>query len=129
MGELSTQQQILRWTRRVALSASVLGVLYLFWRFERVALDAAGCSPLWEVPVGSTLIFDVQPPALAAGDVVLFEGPRGASLLARIQSVDPQGNLVLVTDRDEDCPSPDSSELGPVGPEHVLARLVVTLPF
>ncbi len=119
-----------RHVSRAILVLSVLGVLYLFWRFELIRLPRSGCSPLLRLSPGDLLLFDSKSPHYQVGDIVLFAGPGGSLHLGEIrrheadaEPDDPDAVWVL-TDR-PDCPGLDSDDLGWIGREQLRGRMLI----
>ncbi len=131
-----------RWLARLRLLlyALILGLVGLFvWRFDSVRLPKEGCSPLWAFAPGDWLVVDVRPSSITVGDAILFRGPRGELLLARVveppRSAPPpiweayaRGELWVEGER-EDCPGADSRTLGVLGLEQVVGRIALVMPW
>jgi len=129
-----------RWlpmARRVVLFAAFAGLVYIAWRVDVFELPGEGCSPLHGYAPGDRVLIERRPSTLGLGDAVVFGDLDGALLLGRVVEapldlapkprarLDAGAHWIVVERRD--CPGRDSSTLGPIEPEQIVARLIMTL--
>ncbi len=120
---LANSKQWISVLRRVAIVVAAVGAFYLYQRYEILPLDQAGCSPLMSLRPGSTLWIDRQPSNLGMGDVLFFTLPDGAVGFGRCTRT--EGDKLWVETDVDDCPAPDSDELGWLQPEQIHGRLIM----
>lgn len=124
----------LRRCRQLTLLLALLGGLYVYLRIELMSLPADGCSPLFGVDPGDSMLLDRRPLDVTVGDAVLFEGPEGQVHLARVAEAPADlpaeararleaGALWVVVERSE-CPGLDSARIGPLEREALRAEVL-----
>lgn len=113
--------------RRATLVLALLMGIWLFWRFDRMRLPEAGCSPLAGVGAGDLLLVDRHPSRLDPGDAVFVE-VEGRVHLARITERDGAGQLWLQTEVSS-CPGADSDDFGWLHPDSVVGRVLLAWPW
>lgn len=129
---------ILRRLRLGVYLFAILGLGYLVVRFDTLRLPGEGCSPVLAVDPGARVLVDTWASHVGDGSVVLFSDPRGGgTLLLGVVSAPPPsapgdiweaveaGALWIVGDR-QNCPGPDSRLLGPIAPDLVQGRVVLS---
>ena len=121
------QKRLKRVLWRGTMVASLLGLAYLFWRYDTLRLPAEGCSPLLRYRAGSVLLVDRRPDVLRVGDAVFYAGSDEGVLLVAIEELGDSGLCYLVTDT-PDCPGTDSRSLGWVALEQCVGRVMLSLP-
>lgn len=124
---LQGQKRLKRILWRGTMLASLVGLVFLYWRYDTVRLPAAGCSPLLRFRAGSWLLVDRHPDDYRVGDAVFFERPDEVLLLVAIAELGDSGLCYLATD-DPECPGTDSRSLGWVALEHCVGRVILSLP-
>ena len=120
---------IRRILRLVSLGGALLGLAWIYGRFDLVALPSEGCTPLFDLEPGDRVLVDRRPPNLATGHSVLFSDDRDRLLLGRISGAVAvaAGELWILTE-DPLCPGDDSRQLGPVPVDRVRGRILFPLP-
>lgn len=129
---------LLMWVRRALLVYAIGGAFYLQWRFDLRTLPADGISPLHDFSPGSRLLIDTRERSPRIGEAVLFRDDQGRILLARSEvppDVDAklaagwasEGKYWLSIDNAA-LDLPDSSDMGPIGGERIVGRVVCALP-
>lgn len=123
---IAGQKRLKRALWRGTMIASLLGLGYLYWRYDTVRLPAEGCSPLLRYRAGSVLLVDRRPDAYRVGDAVFCTGPDGLLLVA-IEELGDSGLCYVLTD-DPDCPGTDSRSMGWIALEQCVGRVILSLP-
>lgn len=120
---------IRRILRLGSLGGALLGLAWIYGRFDLVTLPSEGCTPLFDLEPGDRVLVDRCPPNLATGHGVLFSDGGGRLLLGRISraAAVAAGELWILTD-DPSCPGDDSRQLGPVPVDRVRGRILFPLP-
>ena len=116
-------KQVLSVSRRVTLVLSLIGLGYLYWRYELTRMSESGCSPLLRFSPGAPLLVDKRPSLISEGDAIFFQGPDGRLYLANVGSEREGGYWVEVDN--PDCTGSGSETLGVVPPDRVRGRVLV----
>lgn len=129
---------LLLWARRALLVYAIGAAFYLQWRFDLQTLPADGISPLHDFSPGSRLLIDVRERSPRLGEAVLFRDDQGRILLARNEPPpDVDADRAAGWAREEKfwlsidnqaLDLPDSSDMGPIGAERIVGRVVCALP-
>ncbi len=121
--------QVRRFLRVVSLGGALLGLAWIYGRFDLLTLPSEGCTPLFDLDPGDRVLIDRRPKRLNAGHGVLFSSGDGRLLLGRVSAevAVPADELWIETD-DPACPGDDSRSLGPIPREQVRGRVLFPLP-
>lgn len=122
-------QRVRRIARLLTLAGFLVGIAYLYGRYDLMTLPSAGCSPLYNLDPGDRLLLDRRPPQLAPGHSVLFADPDGRLLLGQVSdAVAVSAQELWILTQDPNCPGADSRQFGPVPKDRVRARVLFPLP-
>ena len=124
--------------RRGVLVVAIVGLVYLYKRYELLGIPEGQCSPMLGIEPGMTLLLDRRPvdEHLYLGDLVIYELPDGKVSYARISrppGTEPgtrriEAGFWLLGDN-PDCPLPDSRSEGVFPLESISARVLFPLRF
>ena len=121
--------QVRRTLRVISIGGALLGLAWIYGRFDLLTLPTEGCTPLFDLEPGDRVLVDRRPQQLSIGHGVLFSDGDGRLLLGRVSDdvAVADGELWILTD-DPACPGDDSRQLGPVPADRVRGRILFPLP-
>lgn len=121
--------QVRRVFRVISVGGALLGLAWIYGRFDLLTLPSEGCTPLYDLEPGDRVLVDRRPAQLAVGHGVLFSSGDGRLLLGRVSDAAAvaAGEYWIETD-DPACPGDDSRALGPIPRDRVRGRILFPLP-
>lgn len=120
------QRRLLRAVRVLTLLIAGYYAISLGTRYELLSLPEEGCSPVARYSPGTRLLVDRRSPHWEVGDCVFVEDGAGATHLVILAEVNADGLYWTSTDV-EGCPGVSASELGWLGENELLGRVVMSL--